>query len=59
MGARFAKWRAVIKISDDCPSEVAITETAHSLARYGQICQHNGLVPIIEPEILCDGKHDI
>ena len=59
MGARFAKWRAVIKIGDNCPSEVAITETAHSLARYGQICQHNGLVPIIEPEILCDGPHDI
>jgi fructose-bisphosphate aldolase class I len=59
MGARFAKWRAVIKITDDCPSEVAITETAHSLARYGMICQHNGLVPIIEPEVISDGKHDI
>lgn len=59
MGARFAKWRAVIKIDKDCPSQVAITETAHSLARYGQICQHNGLVPIIEPEIISDGDHDI
>ena len=59
MGCRFAKWRAVVKIGDDCPSEVSIRETAHSLARYGQICQHNGLVPIIEPEILSDGKHDI
>lgn len=60
MGARFAKWRAVLKITDDgCPSDVAITETAHSLARYAQICQHNGLVPIVEPEILSDGKHDI
>lgn len=60
MGARFAKWRAVLKITDDgCPSEVAITETAHSLARYAQICQHAGLVPVVEPEILTDGTHDI
>merc|ERR1719313_397712 len=60
MGARFAKWRAVLKITPDgCPSDVAITETAHSLARYAQICQHNGLVPVVEPEILTDGKHDI
>ena len=59
MGCRFAKWRAVVKIGDGCPSEVSIKETAHSLARYGNICQHNGLVPIIEPEILTDGTHDI
>lgn len=60
MGARFAKWRAVLKITPDgCPSDVAITETAHSLARYAQICQHSGLVPIVEPEILTDGDHDI
>lgn len=59
MGCRFAKWRAVIKIADGCPSAVAIKETAHSLARYGQICQHNGLVPIIEPEVLSDGDHTI
>lgn len=60
MGARFAKWRGVLKITDDgCPSDVAITETAHSLARYAQICQHAGLVPIVEPEILTDGTHDI
>lgn len=59
LGARFAKWRAVVKIGKDCPSDVAITETAHSLARYGMICQHNGLVPIIEPEIISDGDHDI
>lgn len=60
MGARFAKWRAVLKITaDGCPSEVAITETAHSLTRYAQICQHAGLVPIVEPEILSDGDHDI
>lgn len=60
MGARFAKWRAVLKITPDgCPSDVSITETAHSLARYAQICQHAGLVPIVEPEILTDGTHDI
>ncbi len=52
MGCRFAKWRAVIRIDKDCPSELAIQETAHTLARYGSICQENGLVPIIEPEIL-------
>ena len=59
MGTRFAKWRAVVKIGDGCPSDVSIKETAHSLARYGNICQHNGIVPIIEPEILTDGTHDI
>lgn len=60
LGARFAKWRAVLKITPDgCPSDVAITETAHSLSRYAQICQHAGLVPIVEPEILTDGEHDI
>ena len=52
MGCRFAKWRAVLKIGDGCPSELSIRETAHSLARYGSICQQNGLAPIIEPEIL-------
>ncbi len=51
-GCRFAKWRAVVKIGDGCPSQLAIDETAHTLARYGSICQDNGLVPIIEPEIL-------
>jgi len=61
MGCRFAKWRAVLKIdpANGLPSEVAIKETAHSLARYGSICQQNGLVPIIEPEILQDGDHSI
>jgi len=60
-GARFAKWRAVLRI--DCkngqPSELAISENAHGLARYAIICQENGLVPIIEPEILVDGTHTI
>merc|ERR1719453_427390 len=61
LGCRFAKWRAVLKIdpASGCPSEAAINETAHSLARYGSICQQNGLAPIIEPEILQDGSHDI
>merc|ERR1711988_930679 len=59
MGMRFAKWRAVIKIEDDCPSDEAILENARGLARYGRICQQNGLVPIIEPEILQDGTHSI
>lgn len=58
-GCRFAKWRAVLKIGDGMPSQLAIDETAHTLARYGAICQDNGLVPIIEPEILTDGSHDI
>jgi len=58
-GCRFAKWRAVLKIGDGLPSDLAIHETAHTLARYGSICQQNGLVPIIEPEILQDGTHDI
>jgi fructose-bisphosphate aldolase class I len=58
-GVRFAKWRAVLKIGDGCPSQLAIDETAHTLARYGSICQDNGLVPIIEPEILQDGSHSI
>ena len=58
-GCRFAKWRAVLKIGDGMPSELSVNETAHTLARYGAICQENGLVPIIEPEILTDGSHDI
>jgi fructose-bisphosphate aldolase class I len=58
-GARFAKWRAVLKIGNGRPSNLSIKETAHTLARYGSICQDNGLVPIIEPEILIDGDHTI
>jgi fructose-bisphosphate aldolase, class I len=58
-GCRFAKWRAVVKIGDGRPSEVSIIETAHTLARYASICQENGLVPIVEPEILTDGDHSI
>merc|ERR1712160_49215 len=59
LGCRFAKWRAVLKIGNGCPTEAAVRENAHALARYGSICQQNGLVPIIEPEILQDGEHDI
>lgn len=58
-GARFAKWRAVIKISDTLPSQCGIQEVAHGLARYAAICQNNGLVPIVEPECLMDGTHSI
>ena len=58
-GARFAKWRAVLRIGKDEPSRVAILENAHGLARYAAICQENGLVPIIEPEVLVDGTHTI
>eukprot|EP00128_Syssomonas_multiformis_P014236 Colp12_sorted_trinity150504_noHs@3626 len=58
-GADFAKWRCVLKIGGGCPTELAIQENAKVLARYGTICQQNGLVPIIEPEILMDGDHDL
>lgn len=58
-GARFAKWRCVLKIGADCPSGLAIEENAQVLARYAAICQQNGLVPIVEPEILMDGDHDL
>ena len=58
-GARFAKWRAVLKIGNGFPSNLSIQETAHTLARYAVICQENGLVPIVEPEILNDGDHSI
>ena len=58
-GARFAKWRAVLKIGNGFPSTLSIQETAHTLARYAATCQENGLVPIVEPEILNDGDHSI
>lgn len=58
-GARFAKWRAVLKIGPTEPSELAIQQNAQGLARYAIICQENGLVPIVEPEVLTDGSHDI
>lgn len=59
-GARFAKWRAVLYIKESgAPSELAIQENARTLARYAAICQANGLVPIVEPEVLMDGTHTI
>lgn len=59
MGIRFAKWRGILKIGDGQPSQTAVLENTWSLARYASICQANGLVPIVEPEILADGKHTI
>lgn len=60
LGARFAKWRAVIDIDDDkVPSAFAIRANAHALARYAALCQELDLVPIVEPEVLMDGAHDI
>jgi fructose-bisphosphate aldolase class I len=58
-GARFAKWRAVIDIADGLPTWGAIKANAHALARYAALCQANQIVPIVEPEILMDGAHDI
>ncbi|MGH0181138.1 UNVERIFIED_CONTAM: hypothetical protein FKN15_006306 [Acipenser sinensis] len=58
-GADFAKWRCVLKISETTPSELSILENANVLARYASICQQNGIVPIVEPEILPDGEHDL
>ncbi|MAW69001.1 MAG: fructose-bisphosphate aldolase class I [Candidatus Marinimicrobia bacterium] len=59
LGARFAKWRAVINITDNNPSGYCIGTNAHTLARYASLCQSNDIVPIVEPEILMDGTHDI
>jgi len=59
MGARFAKWRAVIAIGDDIPSWSCIEANAHALARYAALCQEAGLVPIVEPEVLMDGDHTL
>src|SRR5215467_2128137 len=59
MGARFAKWRAVIRIGDTIPSRTCVLANAHALARYASLCQEQGLVPIVEPEVLMDGSHSI
>jgi fructose-bisphosphate aldolase class I len=59
LGARFAKWRAVINITDELPSDAAISVNAHALARYAALCQEAGLVPIVEPEVLMDGSHSL
>ena len=59
LGARFAKWRAVINIGEDMPSGTCIEANSHALARYAALCQEAGLVPMVEPEVLMDGDHDI
>ena len=59
LGARFAKWRAVINIDERLPSLGCIEANTHALSRYASLCQENGLVPIVEPEVLMDGIHDI
>src|SRR6201999_2271405 len=59
LGARFAKWRAVIDIAKDIPTYNGINANAQALARYAALAQENGIVPIVEPEVLMDGDHDI
>ena len=59
LGARFAKWRAVIAIGDEIPTDACLEANAHALARYAALCQEAGLVPIVEPEVLMDGDHTI
>ncbi len=59
LGARFAKWRAVITIGEEIPSGTCIEANSHALARYAALCQECGLVPMVEPEVLMDGDHDI
>jgi fructose-bisphosphate aldolase class I len=59
MGARFAKWRAVIVIGDGIPSRGCLEANAHALARYAALCQEAGLVPVVEPEVLMDGTHTL
>ena len=59
LGARFAKWRGVYKISNEFPSNNSIVANAHALARYTALVQESGMAPIVEPEVLMDGKHDI
>lgn len=59
LGAKFAKWRAVIAIGEGIPTVNCLQENAHALARYAALCQEGGLVPIVEPEVLLDGSHTI
>ncbi len=59
LGARFAKWRAVIDIGDGIPTRNCISANAHALARYAALCQEQSIVPIVEPEVLMDGEHTI
>jgi fructose-bisphosphate aldolase class I len=57
LGARFAKWRGVLRITDALPSRACISANAHALGRYAALCQEQRLVPIVEPEVLMDGSH--
>ena len=59
LGARFAKWRAVIRIGDGLPSAACVEANTHALARYAALCQEAGIVPVVEPEVLMDGDHDL
>jgi len=59
LGAKFAKWRAVINIGDGLPSDYCLRANAHALARYAALCQEAGIVPVVEPEVLMDGAHSI
>ena len=59
LGARFAKWRAVITIDADIPTDYCLQTNAHALARYAALCLEAAVVPIVEPEVLMDGSHDI
>jgi fructose-bisphosphate aldolase class I len=59
LGARFAKWRAVIDIAEGIPTEYAVRANAHALGRYAALCQEADIVPIVEPEVLMDGAHDL
>ncbi|MEE2890159.1 MAG: class I fructose-bisphosphate aldolase [Planctomycetota bacterium] len=59
LGVRFAKWRAVLRIGNGMPSQASIAANAHALARYAALCQEASIVPIVEPEVLMDGDHDI
>ena len=59
LGARFAKWRAVLEIGETTPTAYAVDANAHALARYAALCQEAGLVPIVEPEVLMDGAHSL
>lgn len=59
LGATFAKWRAVINIGKDIPSQYCIDVNVHALARYAALCQEAGIVPIVEPEVIMDGSHTL
>ena len=59
MGARFAKWRAVIRVTEALPSSACVSANTHALGRYAALCQEQGLVPIVEPEVLMEGSHTI